>query len=118
MKVNLTILLFSTIITQNSIFAEQPDWNQWRGSNRDAVVTGKAWPNDLKASHFALKWSVKMGSSYSGPIMDGKTIYVTESSGDNEVVRALDRTTGKEKWVPNPRPDAIFRFITNAICLL
>lgn len=98
MKVNLTILLFSTIITQNSIFAEQPDWNQWRGSNRDAVVTGKAWPNDLKASHFALKWSVKMGSSYSGPIMDGKTIYVTESSGDNEVVRALDRTTGKEKW--------------------
>ena len=98
MKVNLTILLFSTIITQNSIFAEQPDWNQWRGSNRDAVVTGKAWPNDLKASHFALKWNVKMGSSYSGPIMDGNTIYVTESSGDNEVVRALDRTTGKEKW--------------------
>ena len=98
MKVYLTILLFSTIITQNSIFAEQPDWNQWRGFNRDAVVTGKAWPNDLKASHFALKWSVKMGSSYSGPIMDGKTIYVTESSGDNEVVRALDRTTGKEKW--------------------
>ena len=98
MKINLTILLFSTIITQNSIFAEQPDWNQWRGSNRDAVVTGETWPNDLKASHFALKWNVKMGSSYSGPIMDGKTIYVTESSGDNEVVRALDRTTGKEKW--------------------
>ena len=98
MKVNLTILLFSTIITQNSIFAEQTDWNQWRGSNRDAVVTGKAWPNDLKASHFALKWKVEMGSSYSGPIMDGNTIYVTESSGDNEVVRALNRTTGKEKW--------------------
>ncbi len=98
MKVNLTILLFSAIITQNSIFAEQTDWNQWRGSNRDAVVTGKAWPNDLKADHFALKWKVEMGSSYSGPIMDGNTIYVTESSGDNEVVRALNRTTGKEKW--------------------
>jgi len=98
MKVNLIILLFSAIITQNSIFSEQTDWNQWRGSNRDAVVTGKTWPNDLKASHFALKWNVKMGSSYSGPIMDGNTIYVTESSGDNEVVRALDRTTGKEKW--------------------
>ena len=98
MRVHLTILLFSAIITQNSIFAEQTDWNQWRGSNRDAVVAGKTWPNDLKASHFALKWNVKMGSSYSGPIMNGKTIYVTESSGDNEVVRALDRTTGKEKW--------------------
>ena len=84
MKVNLTILLFSAIITQNSILAEQTDWNQWRGFNRDAVVTGKTWPNDLKASHFALKWNFKMGSSYSGPIMDGKTIYVTESESEND----------------------------------
>ena len=30
--------------------------------------------------------------------MDGDTVYVTESSGDNEVVRALDRANGKEKW--------------------
>jgi outer membrane protein assembly factor BamB len=30
--------------------------------------------------------------------LDVDTVYVTESAGDNEVVRALDRKTGKEKW--------------------
>ena len=98
MKTNLLILLFTAVISGNHIFAFGMDWTQWRGPNRDGVVTGKIWPTDLKATHLAPKWRIELGSSYSGPIMDGDAIYVTESSEDNEVVRALDRTNGKEKW--------------------
>ena len=98
MKTNLLIVLFTAVISGNQIFAVEMNWTQWRGPNRDGVVTGKIWPNDLKATHLAPKWRVELGSSYSGPIMDGDTVYVTESSGENEVVRALDRTNGKERW--------------------
>ena len=95
MKTNLLILLFTAVISGNHIFAVEMDWTQWRGPNRDGVVTGKMWPNDLKDTHLASKWRVELGSSYSGPIMDGDTVYVTESYGENEVVRALDRADGK-----------------------
>ena len=73
------------------------NWTQWRGLNRDGVVTGKSWPEDLKENHLNLKWRMELGSSYSGPILDADTVYVTESADSNEVVRALDRQTGKEK---------------------
>jgi outer membrane protein assembly factor BamB len=45
-----------------------------------------------------LKWRVELGSSYSGAILDKDTVYVTESEGNNEVVCALDRKNGREKW--------------------
>ncbi len=74
------------------------DWNQWRGPNRNGIVNGKPWPVNLKEKHLKLKWRVELGSSYSGAILDEDTVYVTESVGGSEVVRALDRKTGKEKW--------------------
>ena len=78
--------------------ANAANWSQWRGANRDGTVAGKLWPADLKNQHLKLKWRVELGASYSGPIMDTDTLYVTESAGNNEVVRALDRKNGKEKW--------------------
>jgi outer membrane protein assembly factor BamB len=39
-----------------------------------------------------------MGASYSGPLITADTIYTTESSGDKEYVKALDRQTGKQTW--------------------
>ena len=78
--------------------ANAANWSQWRGPNRDGAVAGKLWPADLKNQHLKLKWRVELGASYSGPILDADTLYVTESAGSNEVVRALDRKNGKEKW--------------------
>ncbi|MDP6904155.1 MAG: PQQ-like beta-propeller repeat protein [Verrucomicrobiota bacterium] len=76
------------------------DWTQWRGPNRDGVVVGEKWPTDLKEQNLKLNWRVKLGSSYSGPLLDKDTVYVTESVGANKTdsVQALDRSTGKIKW--------------------
>ena len=80
------------------------DWTQWRGPNRDGVVVGKKWPADLKEQSLKLNWHVKLGSSYSGALLDKDTVYVTESVGPKkgvyefDTVQALDRVTGKVKW--------------------
>ncbi len=94
-------IFFCFILAASSLSGAKPDtdtWNQWRGPNRDGIVAGKPWPAELKEEHLKLKWRVELGSSYSGAILDKDTVYVTESEGNNEVVRALDRKNGREKW--------------------
>ncbi len=93
-----TASLFALTFTVLSLCAE--DWTQWRGPNRDGVVGGKEWPTFLKKANLRLKWRAKLGSSYSGALLDKDTVYVTESVDSNkmDVVQALDRETGKVKW--------------------
>jgi outer membrane protein assembly factor BamB len=74
------------------------DWPQWRGPNRDAhVPAGAAWPRSL--AHLSEVWRVPLGPGYSGPIVVGDRVIVTETEDKKrEVVRALERATGKELW--------------------
>lgn len=73
-------------------------WPQWRGPARDGQITGPAWPARLTNNVEAL-WRVPLGPSYSGPIVSEDAIFVTETKDKAvEVVRALDRLTGKELW--------------------
>ena len=95
MKIVHLIVLTITVFSLSA-----KDWNQWRGPNRDGVVEGKKWPATLNESNLKLRWRLKLGSSYSGALMDSDTVYVTESTEGNklDVVQALDRATGKVKW--------------------
>jgi outer membrane protein assembly factor BamB len=74
------------------------DWPQWRGPNRDAGLVGAApWPDDLKELNPT--WRVELGPSYSGAIVVGERVFVTETKDERfEVVHALDRRTGVELW--------------------
>ncbi len=73
-------------------------WPQWRGPNRDCVVDGPSWPERLPDKMTPL-WRVELGDSYSGPIVSPDKVFVTETVDKKfEVVRALDRATGKELW--------------------
>ncbi len=75
------------------------DWPQWRGPKRDGQVGGKKWPNVLQGEHLQRLWRVEMGPSYSGPLVVGDRVFVTETRDKSEeVVRALDRKTGNELW--------------------
>ena len=73
-------------------------WPQWRGPQRDGhVASGPVWPDDLNT--VKQMWQVPMGPSYSGPVVAGGRVFVTETvDAEREVVRALDRTTGRELW--------------------
>jgi outer membrane protein assembly factor BamB len=75
------------------------DWQQWRGPGRNGVVSGQPWPARLSDSALRRQWSVELGPGYSGPLVSEDRVYVTETrEKKDEVVRALDRRTGKEIW--------------------
>jgi outer membrane protein assembly factor BamB len=73
------------------------DWPQWRGSNRDAKVSGftapKAWPQELSQ-----KWKVTVGDGVATPALVGDRLYVFTRQGGDEVIRCLDAATGRELW--------------------
>ena len=74
-------------------------WPQWRGPTRDGKVTGDRWPDRLQGDHLRLLWRKELPPSFSGPIVVGDRVFVTETKDKKvEVVRALDRKTGSEIW--------------------
>jgi outer membrane protein assembly factor BamB len=75
------------------------DWTQWRGPNRTSIVESTLLSNLENLATLNKKWSVPLGESYSGPIVTENRVFVTETKDKKvEVVRALDRATGKEIW--------------------
>lgn len=91
------------LCTHTSVFcfgqaSEPTDWNQWRGPHRDGQISAAAWPDKLGDGCKQL-WSVPLGPSYSGPLVVGDRVFTTETADEKlEIVRALDRATGKELW--------------------
>ncbi len=76
-------------------------WGQWRGPARDGFVAATAapWPDALAADRLETRWRVDLGPSYSGPVVAGDIVIVTETRDKKtEHVRALDRATGRERW--------------------
>lgn len=75
-----------------------PAWPQWRGPDRDATIkAGPAWPTTLAGVERT--WRVELGPGYSGPVVAADRVFVTETSRKKyEIVRALDRATGRELW--------------------
>lgn len=74
-------------------------WNQWRGPDRSGQCPGPRWPERLNKENFKEQWKVSLGPSYSGPVVDAKHVYTTETKDKkSEITRAYDRLTGKEVW--------------------
>lgn len=74
-------------------------WAQWRGPSRDGRVGGPVWPASLNEQSLTPTWRVPVGPSYSGPIVSEDFVFVTETKDKTtEIVRALDRRTGREVW--------------------
>jgi len=79
--------------------ADAARWQQWRGPKRDGVIGGATWPDGLSSDRLTRQWRVDLGPSYSGPIVAGDLVFVTETKDKKtEHVRALDRATGKQVW--------------------
>lgn len=73
------------------------DWSQWRGLERDGSVAGRSWPDDLEG--LERLWRVELGEGYSGPIVVGERVFVAGTvDNSTEVVRALERGSGRELW--------------------
>lgn len=93
-------LLIGLILQTTVIAASSGNvWTQWRGPTRDGLVVTKNWPERLDEKTLKQRWRLELGPSYSGPIVTPDRVFTTETlDGKQEVVRALDRNTGKELW--------------------
>jgi outer membrane protein assembly factor BamB len=92
------ILTTLSVLTLAAV-SHAEDWPQWRGPSRDCQVKQQSWPDSLAEQNLQQAWSVPLGPSYSGPIVVGPRVFVTETRDkSHEVVRALDRQTGQEIW--------------------
>ncbi|MFM7413741.1 MAG: PQQ-binding-like beta-propeller repeat protein, partial [Planctomycetota bacterium] len=90
---------FAAAVTAWGSTSAAEGWHQWRGPARDGFVTGAEWPAALTAERLAKAWQVDLGPSYSGPVVAGDLVIVTETrDAKTEHVRALDRQTGAERW--------------------
>ncbi len=90
------LLLVSPVIPAAASEEWDTLWPQWRGPHRDGRAGGDMWPNNLDC--LRAEWRVELGKGYPGPIVAADRVFVAETSGDNEIVRALDRQTGRELW--------------------
>ena len=83
--------------TEDHPVTDSLEWNQWRGPQRDGTVIGDPWPADFTG--MKQLWRADLGKGYSGPLVVGDRVFVTESlDKQTEGVRALDRVTGREIW--------------------
>ncbi len=79
------------------VVAAEGDWPQWRGPNRDGVASGAKLP-DVLPPNLKLVWKAEVGAGYSGPVIAGGKVVVFSRQGENEVVRCLSASDGKELW--------------------
>lgn len=77
--------------------AEEAEWPQWRGPDRDGVAAGarlpRSWPRELPTV-----WRAEAGPGYSTPVLAAGRVYFLERRGEDEVVRCLDGETGAQIW--------------------
>lgn len=90
-------IVLALVLTVVSSAAVSGQWPQWRGPNRDGVVPAAkaptAWPEHLKQ-----KWTVAVGEGYSSPVVDGGRVYVHSRRDPDELVTAIDLSSGKTIW--------------------
>lgn len=80
--------------------AHADDWPQWRGSNRDGVWREEGIVQAVPRGGLKVRWRVKIGRGYSGPVVAKGRVYVTDQIFDPEVERVLcfDEATGTPLW--------------------
>jgi hypothetical protein len=99
----MTLVRYAVVAALVAAFPAQGDaqspggWPQWRGPNRDGVITNftepSSWPEALTE-----RWKIEVGTGYATPLVDGNRIYMFSRQGEDEVMSALDAGTGKTIW--------------------
>ena len=74
------------------------DWTQWRGPDRSGIAN-ITWPATLSKDRLVKERSIPLEASYSGPIVVGDKVFVTETRDKKEeVARAFRISDGEELW--------------------
>lgn len=100
-----TAALFVIAVVAGNGQATVQDWPQWRGPSRTGEVTSAHAPAKWPAS-WQQRWRADVGEGYASPVVSGGKVFVHSRLDPQEVVIALDATTGARVW--EQRYDAAF----------
>jgi outer membrane protein assembly factor BamB len=97
--VAVALLTVSCLLAPATFASEESssDWPQWRGPERTGLALDASLPEKLPTELQKL-WQVEVGTGHSSPVVVGDRVYLHSREGDNEVVRALDLSSGAELW--------------------
>ena len=73
-------------------------WQNWRGPNRDGLLSGAVWPDSIDENTLKSRWVHPLGDSYSGPVLTLKSVFTTESKAGKERVLSFARSNGQLEW--------------------
>jgi outer membrane protein assembly factor BamB len=74
------------------------DWPEFRGPNRDSIVTGIKTPLDWDANPPKLLWRKRVGPAWSSMIIVDGRLVTQEQRGELEAIVCYDAATGRELW--------------------
>lgn len=93
--VQILTVVFATSVAASAV--AEP-WRQWGGPGRDfRVESGRlaaSWP----VAGPPVLWQAKLSEGYSGVLVEGDRVYTAVRRGQEEILLALDATTGKILW--------------------
>ena len=78
-------------------------WDQWRGPTRDGrTIPATTLPATISEATLRLFWRMPLDKGYSSPLVSADRVHTVETEDNKrEVVRAFERSTGKEIWNTN-----------------
>jgi outer membrane protein assembly factor BamB len=94
-------IIFTAFFLFTVIICNSQDWPDWRGVNRDGIWSETGITEKFDDKIQTPKWSVTVGSGYSGPTVANGKVYLTDLQKQpvqTEGVLCFDENTGKKLW--------------------
>lgn len=99
LKPNFILFALALFAIQMMSNCSAQDWTQWRGPERTGVIENEVLAGAESLEGLEKGWHIDLGPSYSGPIVAGDKVFVTETKDKrSEVIRCLNRADGTEVW--------------------
>lgn len=94
-----TIVMLVVLFSATTIaLAQTSDWAQWGGPHRNFTSEIKGLATSWPAAGPRRLWQRELGEGYSAIAAAGGMLFTMYRKGDNEIVIALDASTGKTIW--------------------
>ena len=98
-KLNNPAGIFFFILLLLPALSHSADWPQFYGPDRNGISYETGLNKNWNKKTPEILWRVSMSDDgYAGPCVAGGTVFIIDRRGDDDIIKALDLSTGREKW--------------------